>query len=617
MMELLAPAGSFEALRAAVQNGADAVYFGGASFNARRRAKNFSTEEELAEAIAYCHRFGVKVYCTFNILVSDREMEEADEAARTLARCGADALIVQDIGLARRLRRVVPELALHASTQMSVHNVQGACAAAEMGFTRVVAARELSKADLEILCRESPVEIEVFVHGALCAAYSGQCYMSAMIGRRSGNRGLCAQPCRMLYSDGRGKPYPAMSLKELCMAGHLEELRALGVASLKIEGRMRRPEYVAAATGVYRRALDERHAPSREELRRLAAMFSREGFTDGYFAGKAVSRTSPPGREMFGVRTEAPEAELARLCAEARRSYAHDTRPERPLPKPAPVTGVYEEEPCPKNRKSRPKLTLSVQRTEQITDALLETGPEWIYLPLEEAAAHTRELAALVQRGVRTAVTLPRVILPVQEEDVRRMLRAAADCGVQAALLGNLGHTELAREAGLELRGDFGLNAYNTQSLTVLRERGFSSAAVSFELRFAAIRDLGKVLPTEAIVYGRLPLMLFENCLIRSREGVCRCGRAEGTLRPQLLRDRTGEEFLLLPAYGCRTALYNGVPLWLADRREDYAGLGLRTVRLEFTTESPAECVRVAGCYLNGGGPPQRFTRGLYYRGVE
>ncbi|MEA4824851.1 MAG: U32 family peptidase [Clostridiaceae bacterium] len=609
-MELLSPAGSFDAVRAAVQNGADAVYFGGASFNARRKAKNL-TDTELAAAIAYCHRFGVRVYCTFNILVSDREMREADEAAAALARCGADALIVQDVGLARRLRKVVPDMPLHASTQMSVHNVEGARIAAELGFSRVVAARELSREDLEILCRESPIPVEVFAHGALCAAYSGQCYMSAMIGRRSGNRGLCAQPCRMLYDDGDGHAYPAMSLKELCMAGKLRELSDMGVASLKIEGRMRRPEYAALATAVYRRTLDTGKAPSKEELSRLGMLFSREGFTDGYYTGRAVSRTGAPGRPMFGIRTEASEEEMTRLCAAVRKTYASDTREEKKLVQKPPVIGVYTPEKSLPNRKSRPKLTVSVQSFDQITPGLLRCAPAQVYLPLETAAADPARVRGLLEREVPVAVTLPRVILPTQEREIAAMLRVAAESGVQTALVGNLGHAKLSADAGMTLRGDYGLNAYNTHALTVLRELGFASATASFELRFAAIRDMGKALPVEAIVYGRLPLMLFENCLIRSREGECRCEK------PRTLRDRTGEEFLLLPAYGCRTELFNGVPLWLADRREDYAKLGLGAARLVFTTETPAECVRVAECYLHGGEPPERFTRGLYYRGVE
>lgn len=618
MMELLSPAGSFEALRAAVQNGADAVYFGGSSLNARRRAKNF-TGDELSQAVAYAHRFGVKVYITCNILVSDKEFPEADEAVRLYARAGADALIVQDLGLARRIHQMAPDLVLHASTQACVHNAEGARQMQKLGFSRVVAARELSRDDIAALCKESPIGVEVFAHGALCAAYSGQCYMSAVIGRRSGNRGLCAQPCRLPYvSEYAKSPEPIMSLKELCMARHLQEMSDLGVESLKIEGRMRRPEYVACATAVYRKALDEGKVPQKEELRKLAVLFSREGFTDGYYGGRAVSRTARPGRTMFGTRTEAPESEAASLNAALRRTFDTDThRKETPVDRPRVTVSDAPTEKYPPNRKSRPKLTVSVRTLEQITPELMQAAPVWVYAPLDEVCAAPERTKKLLSDGVPLAVTVPRVILPTQKAEIRKMLETAAAWGISTALCGNMGHFELCQAAGMDVRGDFGLNAYNSATLTVLRETGFVSATASFELRLAAIRDLGKPMPVEAIVYGRLPLMLFENCLIRAEDGTCRCGKPQGKLRAMRLRDRAGEEFLCLPAYGCRTELFNAHPLWLADRREDYSKLGLNAVRLCFTTESPSECAHVASAYLYGGKPPEKFTRGLYYRGVE
>ena len=196
MLELLSPAGSPEGIIAAVQNGADAVYLGLGDFNARRGAKNF-TNEEFEKAVSYCRIRGCKVYVTLNTLVSDREIPEALEAARLANRCGVDGIIIQDLGLVSVLRRALPDLPLHGSTQMSVHNLAGAQAAAEMGLTRVVLARELSLEQIKYISQNSPIETEIFVHGALCFCYSGQCYMSALIGRRSGNRGMCAQPCRL------------------------------------------------------------------------------------------------------------------------------------------------------------------------------------------------------------------------------------------------------------------------------------------------------------------------------------------------------------------------------------------------------------------------------------
>jgi len=229
MLELLSPAGSPEAVIAAVQNGADAVYLGFGDYNARRGAKNF-TGEEFEKAVRYCRVRGCKVYATLNTLVNDREIEGAVRCARMAAKYGADGIIIQDVGLIRVLRQALPDLPLHASTQMSIHNLAGAEAAAEMGMTRVVLARELNLEQIRFITKNASVETEVFVHGALCFCYSGQCYMSALIGRRSGNRGMCAQPCRMQYSlGGRMDDYP-LSLKDNCLISRLQELEDAGVA---------------------------------------------------------------------------------------------------------------------------------------------------------------------------------------------------------------------------------------------------------------------------------------------------------------------------------------------------------------------------------------------------
>ena len=311
MIELLSPAGSMEALRAAVQNGANAVYLGYDAFNARMGARNFSVDE-LQEAIVYCHVRGVQVHLTLNTLVSDREMARAAEVIRTAAVLGVDAFIVQDLGVVALCREIAPEVPIHASTQMSIHSLEGVQQAAELGVSRVVLSRELPREEIAHICRRSPVEIEVFVHGALCMCYSGQCYLSSVIGRRSGNRGQCAQPCRLPYGYGRFEPnrYP-LSLKDNCLVEYLDDLRRLGVSSLKIEGRMKRPEYVAVVTKAYRTALDGKRV-TEEDLRELEAVFSRQGFTQGYYEGKT-------GADMFGVRQE-PE-ENRELFAAARATY--------------------------------------------------------------------------------------------------------------------------------------------------------------------------------------------------------------------------------------------------------------------------------------------------------
>ena len=277
-MELLAPAGSMEALRAAVCNGADAVYLGADTFNARINARNFSAAD-LQEAVVYCHVRGVKVHLTLNTLVLDREMPRAAELIRLAASCGVDAFIVQDLGVVSLCRQLAPDVPIHASTQMSIHSLEGVMEAAALGCSRVVLARELPAEEIAHICKRSPVEIEVFVHGALCMCYSGQCYLSSVIGRRSGNRGRCAQPCRLPYGVNAPakKAYP-LSLKDSCLAGRLEEMGAMGVSCVKLEGRMKRPEYVAVITSVYRRLLDEKRRPTREEQRQLELAFSRSGW---------------------------------------------------------------------------------------------------------------------------------------------------------------------------------------------------------------------------------------------------------------------------------------------------------------------------------------------------
>lgn len=294
--ELLAPAGDFNALVAAVLGGADAVYLGGTRFGARAFAKNF-TNEELERAVRLCHIHGVRVYVTLNTLVFDKEMDDAVEYARTLHAIGVDALIAADLGVISRIREEIPALELHASTQMGAHNTEGVNFAASLGCKRVVLARECSSADIAKIVEKSDAECEVFLHGALCVCHSGQCLFSSMVGGRSGNRGECAQPCRLPYNNGK---YP-LSLSDLSLSEHVRELVEMGVASLKIEGRMKSADYVYEVTRIYRALLDEKRDSSAHEQRRLADVFSRGGFTDGYFTGKVKER-------MTGVRTEADKS---------------------------------------------------------------------------------------------------------------------------------------------------------------------------------------------------------------------------------------------------------------------------------------------------------------------
>ncbi len=295
--EILAPVGNSEMLTAAIRSGADAVYFGAKDFSARRNAENFGSFE-LQEAINYCHIRGVKAYLTLNILIKDDEFENAVNLAREAYNFGIDGVIVQDLGLAAYLHQNLPKLPLHASTQMSIHTPEALYILKEMGFTQVVVAREMAFDDLKALCKvasELDITVEAFVHGALCMSVSGQCLLSAYLGSRSGNRGLCAGPCRLPFKAENGTGYD-LSLKDLSLVEHITDLYNIGVRSFKIEGRMKRPEYVAAATKACKEALYN-GVIDYELSKTLQGVFSRSGFTDGYLKNKL-------GRDMFGIRTK-------------------------------------------------------------------------------------------------------------------------------------------------------------------------------------------------------------------------------------------------------------------------------------------------------------------------
>lgn len=292
--EILAPAGSMESLVAAVRSGADAVYIGAKQYSARACAQNFD-RQELETAVSYCHARGVKVYLALNTLLTDDEIKGAVQTVKEACSLPVDAVIVQDMGLASFIRDACPGLRLHASTQMSIHTPQGAKELYRQGFSRVVLARELAKEEITEIAKSCPIELEVFVHGALCMSVSGQCYFSALLGGRSGNRGQCAQPCRLPFSVQGGTGHD-LSLKDLSLLHHLGELRDVGVVSFKIEGRMKRPEYVAASVAAAKKAVSLGFLPY-EDAKLLEQVFSRSGFTDGYYEKHL-------GRDMFGIRTK-------------------------------------------------------------------------------------------------------------------------------------------------------------------------------------------------------------------------------------------------------------------------------------------------------------------------
>lgn len=693
MMELLSPAGGYDALVAAVQSGADAVYMGFGAFNARRSAKNF-TDEDFASAVRYCHLRGVRVFLTLNTLVTDRELPQAAEALRNASRMGVDAVLVQDWGLLTLAQEIVPDLPIHASTQMSLFTLGGANEAAALGMERVVLTRELCRDDIAEICKGCGAEIEIFGHGALCMCYSGQCEMSAVLGQRSGNRGACAQPCRLPY--GVNAPcrngYP-LSLKDANLSACLQDMERIGVDCLKIEGRMKRPEYVAVVTGIYRRLLDERRQPTAAEYAALEQAFSRSGFTDGYWRGKK-------GKVMFGTRPEnAPEPK--ELFAKAREVYENG-RENRKIPvilhlivrrgEPvrlgascaihggvtiamaqgdAPeearnravtaeelrqrlsktggtvftadsveieldeglmvaasvINGLRREvldelaarrEDIPTRRElpasplpdapeppQEMAFTVSVSRACQVTPELLAEKPAIVYVPAEE-------LDGLEPTGLHgeteLCAVLPRVFRTADEQPLRAMLERHPE--VTSVAIGNLGHLPIVRGLDRTLRGDFGLNVYNSRAVKFWRDKGLSSVTVSFELRWQQVRDLAKYADCEGIVYGRLPLMITENCVTKNNVG---CAHGAGSV----LTDRTGAQFPVQCAYGCRCEIENGKVLVLADKPEVFR-CGLRYGRLRFTTESPEACAAILRAHKAGNVTAgEDATRGLFYRGVE
>ena len=311
-MELLAPAGSTESLEAALRCGADAVYIGGKSFSARQNASNFDIAE-MKEAIRLCHRYGAALHVAVNTVLTDSQTREFADEIRKIAELSPDAFIVQDPGAAYIIKNTAPDIPMHASTQMTIHTLRGALFAKELGFSRVVISREATSQMISEIT-SAGLETEVFVHGALCMSVSGQCYMSAMIGSRSANRGLCAQSCRLPFSPVGAPDEHCLSLKDLSLTGHIDELKKLGVTSLKIEGRMKRPEYVAAAVTAYRNAIDG----GKPDTDLLKAVFSRNGFTDGYFTGCR--------KNMFGMRDKDDVMSSASVLPELRNLYRKERK---------------------------------------------------------------------------------------------------------------------------------------------------------------------------------------------------------------------------------------------------------------------------------------------------
>ena len=365
--EILAPAGAAEQLKAAVICGANAVYLGAGNFNARRNADNFTTEN-LKETIDYCHLRKVKVYVTLNTLVFDKEFSELYETVKAIAQSGADAVIVQDFAVLKAVKEICPQLPVHASTQMAVHNVSGALFLEKLGFSRIVLARELSLKEIAEIRKNVQAELEVFVHGAHCMGASGNCYLSAMLGERSGNRGLCAQGCRLNWKSRHGREY-ALSLKDMSYLDTIEELCRIGIESFKIEGRMKRPEYVAAAVTSLKNALNG-NPYDKETLR---SVFSRNGFTDGYLKEKR-------DLSMFGYRGKEDVTSAVNVLKNLESLYRDEIHP----------TGIDMEFSLEENKES--SLTISTEGKSVTVHGAIPETPRNAPLPEEIAKRNLSKL---------------------------------------------------------------------------------------------------------------------------------------------------------------------------------------------------------------------------------
>lgn len=680
--ELLSPCGSYEALEAALRCGADAVYVGGKQFSARHNAKNF-TEKELTESVRLCHRYGSKIYQAINTCVLDSELEALADEIRFAAKIGIDGIIIQDAAAEYIARTACPQLPIHASTQLTLHSKWGLLWAKKRGYSRAVLSRELPKEIIEELSKLG-IETEIFVHGALCMSVSGQCYLSALIGSRSANRGLCAGACRLPFS-AKGKPFEkfALSLKDSSLAEYAKDFAALGISSLKIEGRMKRPEYVAAATNTFRRGLDGLNF----DTEALKAAFSRSGFTNGYYKGSL-------GKSMFGSRSKDDVEAAKDILPELRGLYraepakfpvsfefcAHDgspctlkaisegenvtvtgTVPQKAINRPTDSKKVKEQlSKCGGslyrfvnaeididdnimiplsaiNAMRREALSaLDDKRIDKLTvikhfdgEKLSLYRPKTLNLKYPQLLAKVEKVSQLARLDLSA---IPAVIIPLSEANeyinagyplnkailslprftfdeanVINKLEFTKNSGFKTVECTNPAHIPLAKELGMNLFGGFGLNITNSVAAWEYGEQGLCAITLSFELTARQAGSLASPVPTGAILYGKLPLMLTANCPISAEVGCKNCTHS--------LTDRTGAQFPVL----CKKnlgyyELLNSKTMVLSDKQGDF---NLDFGILMFTTETAQEASDVFRSYYNEEKPRGDFTRGLYYRGID
>ncbi len=680
VLEVLSPVGSYQALEAAVRSGADAVYLGAKQFSARRNADNFDNQE-LKSAVAYCKVRGVKVYLAVNIMVGDSELDEALETVRQAVECGIDAVIIEDLGLAYLIHKSFPDLPLHASTQMTIHSIAPLKFLKALGFSRVVAAREMSKEALEDFCKvanELDIEVEVFVHGALCMCVSGQCLLSSVIGGRSGNRGLCAGPCRLPFKVNGGTGYD-LSLKDLSLLSYVEELLEMGVASLKIEGRMKRPEYIAAATTAFRLAVDKQPIPD-ELTTALSSVFTRSGFTDGYYKSKL-------GKDMFGIRTEG-DAELSKTSYAYLHSLYRNERSSVPVNITAEIKNNTPISITLKDGKNKVSVLGEIPQKaqnkavseEDILRALKKFGGtpyfvEGIDIAIEEGLfVSASELNNLRRKATERLNELRAKIVPIKQyptktqkgsSNVNSKRKIYARFRNASLIPENLEHIETVilpldseiperlidgKRYAVELPRWIENEQNISKEILRFKKAGFTAAlcgtlgaaALALSQGFEIIGGMGlnvynsqnaEVLKElgvkEIVLSAEISIKDAKKIKTEINRGLFAYGRlplmmfkncplknGDGCKSCDGLGTITDRMGISFPIICNRgySELYNSSPTYMADKLEDLSSFDFAL--LYFTDENKEQSKKIINDYIYGGVPEGNFTRGLYYRNI-
>ncbi len=693
--ELLAPCGSMGAVYAAVQSGADAIYIGGKLFSARAGAGNFE-DDEIIEIVKYCHLRGVKVFVALNTLIKQSEFNDAVKFAHFLYTARVDSIIVQDFGIANAILKMHPDFPLHASTQMTIHNSEDARALKDIGFKRVVLARELSSDEIKKINDSVDIETEIFVHGAICQCYSGQCLLSSIIGQRSGNRGKCAQPCRLEYqllSENEKRKGYLLSPKDMCLIEHINEIKKLGSTSFKIEGRLKKPEYVATVVGIYSKYLKSGKPVLKSDYDALLAAFNRSGFTDGYFKGKL-------GYEMMtyknpsNIAKEAFEDEAERRCTaecnlrkvpvkmkirlfvgeraclemidddgnaakafgEVAQSAKSIAATEEFITKQISRLGntVYYPEEIKididfkagigaKDLNELRRKCCEELSNQRLNKLARDNFGDYIYKAAESKKKDSENNEVFITASVSTvsqakiAIGLGVKRIYAKENIFNKIKSECGDCELvlmadeikSDAMCDAFKYEKEVLSAHLAdakkgAYGDFRLNVFNSESIKFYKQLGFKTICMSPELNIRELKSaIGGNSECEIMAYGRLPLMVMKNCVIKAALGKCMRDKTV------VLKDRMNEEFLVRCEGDrmCVNTILNSKPIYMADKAEDLIDTGAKYIRLAFSDEDESKCRSVilayqmalsgkefknADCFVENG-----FTRGHFYRGVK